>query len=290
MLTIQQLSHEVNIGVDTLRVWERRYGFPCPVRDSRGHRRYPTSQLEELRIVRRLQTLGYRPSKIFKLNRRERHAILDQCHEITSPELKHYQELIKQGAVGEVENHLRLYLKRHDLKTLVFKRVVPIVQILDRLWSDGSLTIAREHLISDMLAELLKEQLLLPDQKTTKGKIVFLTLCGERHKLGLLMSAVLFRCAGADCLVIQEELPLTEVPQLALDIGSNAVALSFSCHYSPRQAKRDLAILRGNLAPDIALIAGGEAVSGPFHLPGLIVCPDLRQIPAILEKIERKGA
>ncbi len=28
MLTIQQLSHEVNIGVDTLRVWERRYGFP----------------------------------------------------------------------------------------------------------------------------------------------------------------------------------------------------------------------------------------------------------------------
>lgn len=30
MLNINQLSQEVGIGVDTLRVWERRYNFPDP--------------------------------------------------------------------------------------------------------------------------------------------------------------------------------------------------------------------------------------------------------------------
>ncbi len=63
MLTIQQLSQEVNIGVDTLRVWERRYGFPQPNRDSRGHRKYPLAQVDVLRAVRHLQNLATGPAR-----------------------------------------------------------------------------------------------------------------------------------------------------------------------------------------------------------------------------------
>ena len=40
---------------DTLRAWERRYGFPAPGRDARGHRSYSSNQIEELRVVKRLQ-------------------------------------------------------------------------------------------------------------------------------------------------------------------------------------------------------------------------------------------
>ena len=60
MLTIQQLSQELDIGVDTLRAWERRYGFPTPERDYRGHRSYSAAQLEELKIVKKLQNHGLR--------------------------------------------------------------------------------------------------------------------------------------------------------------------------------------------------------------------------------------
>jgi len=285
MLTIQQLSQEVNIGVDTLRVWERRYGFPQPNRDSRGHRKYPLAQVDALRAVRHLQNLGYRPSKIFALKEEERRDILDYHREHLIPELQDYEALICKGQVAEIERQLRLYLHNNGLEKLVFERLTPIIDILDRLWVDGSLSIAREHLISDMLSELLREKLLSP-HTTAQRRIVFLTLCGERHKLGLLMAAALFRCAGADCLVVQEELPLTEVRQLALDTNCHAVALSFSRYYSSRQAKKDLATLRQNLDPNIMLIAGGEAVCKPFHLPGLIHCGDLKQIPAILEKIK----
>ena len=45
-MTIQQLSREIGIGIDTLRIWERRYGFPIPGRDTRGHRTYSAEQVD----------------------------------------------------------------------------------------------------------------------------------------------------------------------------------------------------------------------------------------------------
>lgn len=51
-MKILQLSQEIGVGIDTLRIWERRYGFPVPGRDARGHRSYNRSQVEELRVVK----------------------------------------------------------------------------------------------------------------------------------------------------------------------------------------------------------------------------------------------
>ncbi|MBN1957234.1 MAG: MerR family transcriptional regulator [Desulfuromonadales bacterium] len=284
MLTIQQLSQELNLGVDTLRIWERRYGFPKPARDSRGHRRYPLEQVDLLRTVCRLQELGHRPNKIFALSEKERTDILEQAQQITNPELINYEALILNGSVSKIENKLRSYLSVNGLEQLITERILPIIRIMGRHWINGKLSIAREHMISDILGDILKEQLLLPHPQEPDRTIIFLTLCGERHKLGLLMSAALFHLLGINCLLIQEELPLMEVPQLALDTSSDAVALSFSSHYSSRQAKKDLATLRNELDPEIKIIAGGNAIQKPFHLPDVILCSDLGQIPEIYRK------
>lgn len=288
MLTIQQLSQELNLGVDTLRIWERRYGFPKPTRDSRGHRRYPVDQLDTLRTVCKLQELGHRPNKIFALSPDERRNILDQTREITHPELVKYEDLILSGSVAKIENKLRSYLTVNGLQDLISKRIIPLTRIMGRHWIDGKLSIAREHMISDLLGDILKEQLLLPHKEEPEQTIIFLTLSGERHKLGLLMSAALFHQLGINCLLIQEELPLMEVPQLAIDTSSDAVALSFSSHYSLRQAKKDLATLRNQLEPGIKIIAGGQAFQKPFHLPDVILCSDINLIPEIHRKYFHK--
>lgn len=284
MLTIQQLSQELNLGVDTLRIWERRYGFPQPTRDSRGHRRYPVDQLDTLRTVCKLQKLGHRPNKIFALNHDERQNILDQTQEVTQPELANYEDLMLSGSSAKIENKLRSYLTVNGLQDLISERIIPLTRIMGHHWIDGKLTIAREHMISDLMSDILKEQLLLPHQKKAEQTIIFLTLSGERHKLGLLMSAALFHQLGINCLLIQEELPLMEVPQLATDTSTDAVALSFSSHYSLRQAKKDLATLRSRLDPGTKIIAGGQAFQKPFHLPDVILCSDLNLIPEIYRR------
>ena len=77
-MTIQQLSQEIGIGIDTLRIWERRYGCPVPSRDARGHRSYNQQQVEELRVVKKLQSFGQRPGKIFVLSPHQRRVLLDK--------------------------------------------------------------------------------------------------------------------------------------------------------------------------------------------------------------------
>jgi DNA-binding transcriptional MerR regulator len=66
-LTISAVERELGIGKDTLRVWERRYGFPNPKRDANGERRYPPDQVARLRLVRRLLDQGMRPHQLLSL-------------------------------------------------------------------------------------------------------------------------------------------------------------------------------------------------------------------------------
>jgi len=50
-LSIAAVERDTGIGKDTLRVWERRYGFPQPKRDAFDERSYPQAQVEKLRTL-----------------------------------------------------------------------------------------------------------------------------------------------------------------------------------------------------------------------------------------------
>ena len=52
--TIAAVERDTGLSKDTLRVWERRYGFPHPDRDQFGERVYPIEQVDKLRVLRRL--------------------------------------------------------------------------------------------------------------------------------------------------------------------------------------------------------------------------------------------
>ena len=284
-MTIQQLSKEIGIGIDTLRIWERRYGFPVPGRNTRGHRSYSGDQVEELRIVKKLQSLGFRPGKIFALSSAERRQLLREALEQEWSPNKVLQQLISEYAPGQIEQELRSRLQTLGLSRFVHQFAVPLLKALDQGWTAGSVSIAREHLVSDRLEQLLREQLATEQTKKTKKKLLFLTLSGERHKLGLLLAAVLFHAEGVECIFLNEELPLSEIPQLVSELQVDGVALSFSSHYSSRQAKNDLASLRNQLDEKITLISGGQAVHAGIRMTNLITCRSLEQVPGVCHKM-----
>ena len=280
-MTIQQLSQEIGIGTDTLRIWERRYGYPVPQRDSRGHRRYSRDQLEELRVVKRLQSLGYRPGRIFALPSDMRRKLLEKEWQQARPESSSLERLATKLTPHEIDQELRRRLQDMGLENFIRQFAIPLIQTLDRGWTAGCVTMAREHLVSDRLDLLLNEQL----NKSLAGKggarMLFLTLSGKRHKLGLLMSAALFHQQGIEIILLHEELPLSEIPQLAADLQVAGVALSFSAHYSVTQAKKNLVSLRKALDRKVKLFAGGYAVQSGINLPDIIVCTELDKIPAL---------
>ncbi len=284
-MTIQQLSKEIGIGIDTLRIWERRYGYPIPTRSARGHRSYSADQVGELRIVKKLQSLGYRPGKIFTLSSAERRELLMAAAEQERPPNRALQSLTKEFSPGQIDEELREQLQTLGLISFIHQYALPLLQALDQGWTEGSISIAREHLISDRLEQLLREQLATEQPAKNQKQLLFLTLSGERHKLGLLLAAALFHAEGINCILLNQELPLSEVPLLASELQVDGVALSFSFHYSTRQAKNDLASLRNQLAPQFKLIAGGQAVQDGIQMQNLTVCTSLEQIPGVCRKL-----
>ena len=66
-ISIAAVERDTGLGKDTLRVWERRYGFPHHDRDQFGERVYPIEQVDKLRVLRRLMDGGHRPGKVINL-------------------------------------------------------------------------------------------------------------------------------------------------------------------------------------------------------------------------------
>src|SRR5438477_12860073 len=61
---ISAVERDTGLSKDTLRMWERRYRFPTPMRDANGERIYPASQVEKLRLIKRLMDRGHRPGRV----------------------------------------------------------------------------------------------------------------------------------------------------------------------------------------------------------------------------------
>ncbi|MGC9520139.1 MAG: MerR family transcriptional regulator [Desulfuromonadaceae bacterium] len=288
MLNIKQLSQEVGIGVDTLRVWERRYNFPRPQRDRRGRRQYPQDQVEQLRIVKQLQLEGHRPGAIFKLDAGERLELLHQGHS-----QKFLREISLEWMLNAAPEEILIWLQQQlqslGLKVFIRQCAIPLIWFVDLSWKTGAIGVAREHIISDQISVVLHQFL---DQRSRENSrresplhCLCLTLNHERHKLGLLMAACVVAECGIPCAWLQEDLPLSEI-EVALDVtGANVAVLSFSTHYTTRAAMEQLATLRQMLPDSIHIIAGGGALEGEKNIPGVHIITDLMQLGATVKAL-----
>ena len=283
MMGIQQISQELGIGVDSLRIWERRYGFPTPQRDRRGHRSYPHEQVEELRLVKKLRDMGQRPGTIFSLTPNQRRGLLEKLVAEQTPGSSNLRYLATEMPMVEIAPALRQVFETSGLYDFILESAVPLLKILGLGWADGSINIAREHVISDLLEDLISREM-ASQQPASGPRILFLTLSGERHRLGLLLAAALFQQQGCEPVLIQEDLPLREVSPLADELKVAAVALSFSSHFQSTQAKKSLVSLRKILDPRIGLIAGGGGIENCPYLAGISLCCDLGQITLLWKK------
>jgi MerR family mercuric resistance operon transcriptional regulator len=71
-MTIGRLARAANVGVETVRYYQRRGLLPKPARPAGGFRYYGPQALEQLKSVRRAQRAGFRLSEIAILLRLDR--------------------------------------------------------------------------------------------------------------------------------------------------------------------------------------------------------------------------
>lgn len=295
-LGIGVVERESGLSKDTLRIWERRYGFPQPVRDPNGERVYPPKQVEKLLLMKRLMDLGQRPGKMADLTigdlREKLHA--PDAVVAVPPEFAEPLRLLAQHETQLLRQYLQYRLARQGLRDFVMHTVAPLTVTVGEAWSRGRLAIHEEHIYTELVTTILRQSFTVTATQGSAPRILLTTLPGEQHAIGLLMAEALMRIEGATCIALGTQTPLPEIAHAAIAHDADIVALSFSAAFSSRRATQSLEALRKLLANNIELWSGGSAV-GRFNVsaPGIVLLISLQDMLDRLEswralKVSRK--
>jgi DNA-binding transcriptional MerR regulator/methylmalonyl-CoA mutase cobalamin-binding subunit len=295
--TIADVERDTGLSKDTLRVWERRYGFPDPARDALGERRYDDAQVMHLRHLRRMLDAGFRAGQVVPLPLAELLALpvaqdpvppAQAAHACTSaqPTMSHvdaWMALLRQHDARVLRSAMEQYLLAHGLGRLVRDGIAPMNVQVGQSWLAGNLAIFEEHLYAEVVQQVLRQSLsqLATQRPPQPPRVLLTTVPGEPHGLGLLMAECEMALAGCDTLALGVQTPLTEIVAAAHACKADVVALGFSAVLNPREVRAALAQLRAQLPAERALWSGGLCptlktsgrgslrLEGHHHLPSL---------------------
>ncbi len=285
-LNIAAVARDTGLSRDTLRVWERRYGFPAPERDEHDERLYPAEQVEKLRLIRRLLDQGARPGKLIGESTEALHAMIAERAEPQAGDASEVSSLIQYVRLhrsSELSAALRQSLLKQGLQRFVQETVAPLNHAIGEAWLRGELSVPEEHFYSEQVQNVLRSAIGAQPAPLTRPRVLLTTLPGEQHVLGLLMVEATLVPEGVSCLSLGASTPLADIGQAAASGNFEVVALSFSSAYPLRQAIDGARELRALLPGTVSIWAGGSAVRGRQNrLPEVRVIEDLPDLLAAL--------
>jgi len=291
LLTIGALSAATGIPVETIRTWERRYGFPVAERKPSGHRLYPLGTVPRLRRVAQAIARGHRAAEVLPASEHGLEVLLaslppaaGEAGPFTEPSPS--PSGMTPADASEVLRWVRAFdterLKRWfqtdwaRLGPLEFleHRAAAFLRAVGDAWAEDQLEVRHEHFASAVLGDFLRS-VRQPLDDRARGPIAALaTLPGELHGLGLQMAALVFAISGWRPLILGVDTPVEQIAALTREVPIAAVALS--C-VEPQGAKTSAQIraLRRRLPRQVALIVGGSGAPG---IHGTVVLSDLASL------------
>jgi MerR family transcriptional regulator, light-induced transcriptional regulator len=268
LISIAAVERDTGLSKDTLRVWERRYGFPQPLRDAFGERVYPLEQVDRLRLVKRLMDQGYRPGKIMGHAPAELQALAEASGAARSvavaeraPELAQLIALVRSHEVEELRSQLAQMQVRIGLARFAIEVVGPLTELVGEAWTRGELEVFEEHLYTEAIQGVLRQAIGGIPRPGLRPRVLLTTVPGEPHGLGLLMAEAMFALEGARSISLGVQTPLWDIVLAARAQNADVVALSFSSLPGPAIVLDSLRELRSKLPGSTELWAGGGSAT-----------------------------
>lgn len=287
---IAAVEQATGIARATLRIWERRYGFPRPARDARGERCYPEEQVRKLRLLAGLVARGQRPGRLVQLP-------LAQLAELAGEREPRGGGTSRAGAPDPVLAPLRAHdlgalarLLQQDLRSLgpggfLTERMPQMNVNVGAAWARGELEVYEEHLYSEAVQQVVRAEILArPPAAVFPGpRVLLATFPDESHGLGLLMAHGMLALEGCPCTSLGVRVPIGQIVDAAVAFRADIVGLSFTASVNPARVLRGLEQLRGELPGGPVIWAGGSSpVPARHRIAGVQAMPHLRDVlPAL---------
>jgi methanogenic corrinoid protein MtbC1 len=265
---VADVERATGIPRATLRMWERRYGFPCPQRDARGERCYDDAQIAKLRLIATLTSRGHRPGRLIGMPADQLQALLPGGAN-GKDGMRHGHEplvqLMRQLDAGALTGWLLQQLAATGLERFVQEVLPGTNALVGEAWACGELQVHEEHLYTECVQQVLRIAMAaLPAAPDGAGpRVLLATLPREPHGLGLLGVQALLQLERCTCLPLGLNLPVVNIVEAAQAWNPDVVALSFSQAYPARELTTQLAQLQERLAPHVEIWVGGRSAALP---------------------------
>ena len=270
-VSIGALSRATRIPVNTIRTWEKRYGFPQASRTESGHRLYSPDVITHLRLVARALELGHRARQLLSLDEAELRALIGeqgrpQEVEKASSHVAEWMESVRCFDGGALVGSFRRVVAQAGLVPFVIQEVPELLKTIGQAWEEGRLEVEHEHFASECLRDFLANEWRPMAVGVSGKKVVLATLPGESHSLGLHMIACLYAFCGYQMYFLGSNLPVSNLVAVTTDLKVDVLSLSVSAYSDALATRQHLEELISALPDGVSLHLGGAGA--PDDLKG----------------------
>ena len=226
----------------TIRAWERSYDAVVPERTSGNTRRYTADDVRRLTFLKDLVDNGHAISGIAHLDEdgllalrggppkrtpeRETAELVvdDDAPDVMLQDIPRPTDTLSFDAIRDAYLNAvtRLDTRRAseillrvatllDVRDVVFRLIVPVMQEVGTRWSHAELGVAQEHLVSAQLRGLVSSLLRLSPSDRGARRVLMTTPAGHRHEFGILAAALLAAGRGVETVYLGPDLPDEEL-------------------------------------------------------------------------------
>jgi methanogenic corrinoid protein MtbC1 len=169
--------------------------------------------------------------------------------------------------------------------------IAPALYIIGELWEQGNITVADEHLATEIVVRVLALQREAQRVAVERGghRVVLAAPRGEHHVVALRMVHNLLYDAGYDVVMLGADVPTDALARFAIDHEPGAVCLSATMPVPLVEMQELVNAVRAD-SPAAGFVVGGRGFAGPALAgAGIEVCDRVTEVVETIDAVVKRA-
>ncbi|HWR64553.1 MAG TPA: B12-binding domain-containing protein, partial [Bellilinea sp.] len=229
---------------DVLRVWEKRYDLPKPLRSAGGHRLYSQYDIEVVKWLRARQMEGLSISRAVELWRgmlaegqdplagsaTEAVALVETTLPEADTRIKvlrnHWLDACLAFDSQSAEELLNQAIALYPVEMVCIEVLQWGLRAIGDLWYAGKASVTQEHFISGLAINRIEALILAVPQPTREQSVLIGCPAGELHTFPALLLTLLLRRRGWKVIDLGADVPADQLMETSLALAPDVVVLT----------------------------------------------------------------
>ena len=286
---IRAAARLTQLSIETLRAWEKRYKAVEPVR-RKGIRLYSDSDIERLSLLRRAIQHGHSIGQASRLSNKELLSLRDavttsRVAEANDPPIERILAAIDEFHYASADRELRRLASLMPPRDLIHKIALPLMRIVGERWHEQRMRVAQEHLISQLVSNLLGGIIRIYAPVHPPAVLMTTTLSDDLHEFGVLAAAILAAGAGLGVVHLGPNLPVDEIVYAAKRSRTDVVLLSVTNPQDRTLRQEQLRSIRRGLPKEKELWVGVNPPNTRFDVGEIRILGDFSELERQIQRI-----